>query len=311
MVTAAVPQGVWREQSERPREEQAARLRQRARELLSTEIEFVDHPDFRTCPAPFPVEVTVKSGLDRADRQKLGDLPAHLARLCESTLLTADQERELFRSMNYLKFRANALRAQLNPEAPDEAAVAEIERLLEGAQRIRDRLIQANMRLAISVVKKFVSPQRSFDDLLSDGIFSLMLAVDKFDFSRGFRFSTYAYRAIARNAYRKIHLERRESTRVVNHHDEVNELEDQGSRSSLDERTWELLRGALADLMGRLDRREQFILRGRYALGRHRKSKTFQSLADKLGLSKERVRQLEQRAVAKLRQWSGEVRVPA
>ena len=38
------------------------------------------------------------------------------------------------------------------------------------------------MRLAMSVVKKFVSPQRSFDDMLSDGIFSLMLAVDKFDY---------------------------------------------------------------------------------------------------------------------------------
>ena len=60
------------------------------------------------------------------------------------------------------------------------------------------------MRLVIAIVKKFVTPKHSFDDLLSDGIVSLMQAVDKFDYSRGFRFSTYAYRAIARNAYRTI-----------------------------------------------------------------------------------------------------------
>jgi len=56
----------------------------------------------------------------------------------------------------------------------------------------------------------------------------------------------------------------------------------------------------LGDYIKRLDRREQFIIRSRYALGPHRKTRTFQCLADKLGVSKERARQLEQRAVKKL-----------
>ena len=59
-------------------------------------------------------------------------------------------------------------------------------------------------------------------------------------------------------------------------------------------------------MMGRLDRREQFILRGRYALGAHRKVRSFQCLADKLGISKERVRQLESRAVNKLRMMAAQ-----
>ena len=58
------------------------------------------------------------------------------------------------------------------------------------------------MRLVMSIVKKFVTPQQAFDELLSDGILTLMQAIEKFDFDRGFRFSTYAYRSIARNAYR-------------------------------------------------------------------------------------------------------------
>jgi RNA polymerase primary sigma factor len=281
----------------------------RAEALRAQTIDFIGNEEFVALSTGGETTEELREAVSPRFTAPPKDLPAHLARLCEVDLLTAEEERAMFRSMNYLKFRAHTLINELDADQPDEDAVREAERALQAAQQVRDELIQANMRLAISVVKKFVSPQRSFDDMLSDGIFSLMQAVDKFDYDRGFRFSTYAYRAIARNAYRKMQDGQKEAVRLVNSEDEVYEIEDQGSTSSLDERTWELLRGTLSGLMDRLDRREQFILRGRYALGSHRKVKTFQSLADKLGLSKERVRQLEQRAVAKLRRWSTELQV--
>jgi RNA polymerase primary sigma factor len=209
--------------------------------------------------------------------------------------------------MNYLKFRANALRARLNPDDPDEAALAQVEHLLASAALLRDQILQANMRLAVSVVKKFVTPQYSFDELLSDGICSLMQAVDKFDFHRGYRFSTYAYRAISRNAYREVMNRQRQQRRYVTGSDEVlHATLDQRVGSGLDERTWQRLRGNLQELLGRLDRREQFIIAGRYALGAHRRPRTFQELADRLGVSKERARQLEQRAVSRLRRMAAD-----
>ena len=58
-----------------------------------------------------------------------------------------------------------------------------------------------------------------------------------------------------------------------------------------------------------LDRREKFIVRARFSLGSHRKVHTLQSLADRLGISKERVRQLERRAMDKLRTMAGEVQL--
>jgi RNA polymerase primary sigma factor len=61
--------------------------------------------------------------------------------------------------------------------------------------------------------------------------------------------------------------------------------------------------------MDRLDRRERLIVRCRYALGGHRKVKTFQTIADRLGVSKERVRQLEQRAMSKLRAMAAELQL--
>jgi len=222
-------------------------------------------------------------------------------------LLSADEERRLFRRMNYLKFRANALRWQLDFDDPQAEQIAQLEQFLDEAAAVRDRIIRANMRLVISIVKKFVSPNFSFDELLSDGIMTLMNAVEKFDYDRGYRFSTYAYRSIARNAYRRVMDRKKELSK----HSMIAEgaiegsLEDRGT-ASMDEKTWERLRNLLGGFLDRLDKRERMIVQARYALGKHRNVQTFQSIADKLGVSKERVRQLEQRAVGKLRNMAAE-----
>jgi RNA polymerase primary sigma factor len=293
-----------RKRLERPRLTTEAELR--IRQFLEREIDFVPNRSFRSEKAkatilgqPLPPErMTPASRLPR-------DLPAHLARLCEAELLTAAAETELFRRMNYLKFRANVLRTQLNPAKPDLRQLAAAQAMLAEATEIRGRIIRANMRLVISIVKKFVGPQNSFDDMLSEGTMSLMHAVDKFDFDRGFRFSTYAYRAIARNAYRTIMDRHRESSRFAGGAEDVLfDVVDERDSGWISEHTWNRLRKQMATMLDQLDRREQFIIRSRFALGAHRKVRTFQSLADRLGISKERVRQLEQRAVDKLRRMA-------
>jgi RNA polymerase primary sigma factor len=188
--------------------------------------------------------------------------------------------------------------------------VEKAESFLAQANGVRDAIIRANMRLVISIVKKFVGPQHSFDDMLSDGTMSLMQAVDKFDYARGFRFSTYAYRAIARNAYRSIMDQHKANARFASGADDaVFDVIDDRESGWISEQSWARLRTQMAGLLDRLDRREQFIIRSRFALGAHRKVRTFQSLADKLGISKERVRQLEQRAVEKLRKMADEATV--
>ncbi len=293
----------------RPRPTETRLLRERVIRLLRTEIDFIDNPSFRVTDRAFEQQVmagryrvaSCESSIPRA-------LPAHLARLCETGMLTPEEEQDLFRRMNYLKYRANVLRSRLSPHAPDAAMVQKVERFLSAARAIRDQVIKANMRLVISIVKKFVTPQHSFDEMLSDGIYSLMQSVDKFDYDRGFRFSTYAYRAIARNAYRSIMKQQKDMVRLASELDDLN-LDSGSARtdSSLDINTWTRLRNSLAQMMGQLDRRERMIIRCRYALGGHRKVKTFQAIAQRLGVSKERVRQLEQRAMMKLRAMAAEL----
>jgi RNA polymerase primary sigma factor len=287
-----------------------AELRNKTRRLLENEIDFIGNREFcdrgaagKILSSPESVgeqKPTTKSKMPK-------DLPAHLARLCESQLLSAQQERDLFRRMNYLKYRANVLRASLDAENPDADALSEAELYLDQARTIRNRIVCANIRLVVSIVRKYVSPQRPFDDLLSEGMETLIAAVDRFDYGRGFRFSTYAYRAIARTAYRSNTDGQRETNRSVTGLDDTFfDAPEDPDPSSMDEKTWNALRHRLTQMLDQLDRREQLIIRARYGLGAHRKARTCQAIADKLGISKERVRQLQQRAVAKLRDMAAE-----
>jgi RNA polymerase primary sigma factor len=290
----------------RPQRSSAIQLR--TRKLLECEIDFVSNPGFYDPDA----EATMLPRRDTGQPNLPGSpwlpaLPPHLARLCEADLLSAEAEAELFRRMNYLKYRANMLRSQLNPAQPKLKTLRDAERFLAEALAVRDRIIRANVRLVISIVKKFARPQHPFDEMLSDGLTSLMHAVDKFDYNRGFRFSTYAYLAITRHACHTIRAGQKERFRFVPLSEEtLHNTSDKRDGRWISEQKWNRLRSQTETLLEKLDRRERFILRSRFALGAHRQVRTFQCLADRLGLSKERVRQLERRAIRKLRYLAAE-----
>ena len=273
--------------------------------VLNQHIDFIDNPEFhqRSDEHKSDYESVLQSG--RSTTVPSG-LPPHLQQICAVELLSHDEEMLLFREMNYLKFRAHQLQEEYKSDKPHPEQIQRLKSLLAGASAIRDHLIQANTRLVISVVKKFADTKQVFDDMLSDGLVTLMHAVEKFDYDRGFRFSTYAYRSIARHIYRTIKSTTREESRLVRDAEEWAFSEQQESASSMSDQEWSNLSSLTSKLVRNLDRREQFIIRSRYALGAHRKKRTFQFLADKLGVSKERARQLERRAMEKLQKMAAE-----
>ena len=295
----------------RPTKRRDEVLRQRTLRLISTEIRFVSNHAFLFVDED--IEERILQDVERAGPKAtlptaVGSLPGRLASLGNTEPLSAAAERELFFRMNYLKFRANTLRARLDPDRPHITSIRRIERLLRAARDVRDRIVGANTRLVMAAIKKLVTPQHSFDDLLSEGLWSLMSVVERFDYGRGFRFSTYAYRSITRHAVRTISDQRKKAARVMNACDpSVFELPAEGEYSEVTEQACRQLYQQLHQLLNRLDRRDRFIVRCRYALGGHRKVKTCQYLAEKLGVSKERVRQLEHRAVARLRAMMSEL----
>ncbi len=284
------------------------------RSLLATELEFIASPSFSApgaAAAIFEDGRLIPGEIVGNSKGKSPDLPPHLSRLCEAKLLTADEERSVFERMNFLKFKAKQLRQQLSIDNPCDWTVRRIQALLVAADWYRDLMIKSNMRLVISIVKKFVNKQNGFDDLLSDGIVALLRAVDKFDVGLGFRFSTYATQVVRRNTYRRVMEKQKERQRVtLSIHESGVDVSDEHRSPSMSEERWQTLRGRLATMLDKLDRREKLIVRARFSLGGHRRVQTLQRLADKLGVSKERVRQLEKRALEKLRDFAIESPLP-
>jgi RNA polymerase primary sigma factor len=291
----------------------AAQLQSATKQRLRQEIDFIGNERFasaREGKRIFATELGLaerQSALGIAAIRRSGiDLPIHLGRLCEAPLLRPEQEVQLFERMNYLLQQAAIHRSLLSPERPSRHRLELIELYTALADWHRDRIVEANLRLVFSIVKKFVNANNSFDELLSDGIVALMRGVEKFDFDRGFRFSTYATQVVRRNAYRTVVLNQQERQKVVGGLQDMDiEISEEDRSSAISEKRWHELRARLGVMLGDLDRREKFIIRARFSLGSHRRVHTLQALADRLGVSKERVRQLERRAMEKLRAMAG------
>ena len=108
-------------------------------------------------------------------------LPPYLASLYEVPLLTREQEYHLFRKFNYLKFKAVKLRDKLDPAHARTTVMDEIEKLYDEAVKMKNEIVQANLRLVVSIAKRHVTRTEDFFGLVSDGNMSLIRAAEKFD----------------------------------------------------------------------------------------------------------------------------------
>ena len=240
-------------------------------------------------------------------KQAPKDVPAYLASRYTIPLLTAAGERLLFQKMNFLKHLANRHRVALDSRHPNAEVVAEIRSFMEEADRVRNHLAECNLRLVVSIARRFAGGVFSFEELVSEGNMILMKAIEKFDYSRGYRFSTYATHSVQRHFYRQFRNARRRRTQeVACSHTHLSELaEVSGAPSESDQLSDAQVNEFLSQMDGELDEREHYILQERFGVGRSGDARTLQSLSKELRVSKERVRQLHHKALAKLRKALG------
>jgi RNA polymerase primary sigma factor len=282
-------------------------------EVEETSPDYIFHESFLSLSDAdvFEVEelkapVVKESATVKANAKLARTMPNSLFRLCAAPLLSPKQEEALFRAMNYARYQIAVLRRKpLREKTKQRIAWYETQ-----ACSFRNRIVQANTRLVASIARQFANKHYTFDDLLSEGIETLLRSVDKFDFGRGFRFSTYATLAIRRSLYRYLqhrHLDDQRFARVES--TLINDAEDQPVESSMSEHRWMHLQKCLKTMLGRLEPRERHILRQRFGLDQSPDVTTLQSLAKELGVCKERVRQLEQRAIARLREMAEKMEV--
>ncbi len=283
----------------------------RARQLIGRRIDYVYNPEFDLPGADQAILADSAAGWrDEAKprRQRVPrDLPPYLQSLYELPLLTAEQERHLFREYNYLKFRADQLRKKLDLGHVRSAQLRQVERLLAQADALKNRIIRSNLRLVVSVAKKHVSGTQNLFELISDGNMSLIRAAEKFDYSRGFKFSTYASWAIMKNFARSVPKERYLLDHFLTGSEEIVDLAEAG-RYDARATTLPELRESLQAVLAQLSPRERAIIVRHFGLGEMSQPQTLAQLSANLGISKERVRQIELRAMEKLRTMLGPVR---
>jgi RNA polymerase sigma factor (sigma-70 family) len=278
----------------------------RAQRLLDQPLEYIPHSSFDE-PALEAEIMGRMPGLDEYEAQRQSmrvpkDAPPELASLYEMPLLNREQEQHLFRKMNFLKHKANRLRSMLKPERARIQELRQIEDLQSEATAIKDHLISSNMRLVVAIAKRHAAQTDNFFELLSDGNMSLIRAVEKFDFSRGNKFSTYASWAIMKNFARSIPEEKRRRERYLTGHEDMFEAapdtrtDEQEIVASAEQTKYRVNR-----LLEYLDPRERQIIRMRAGLDNYSEGMTLEEIGQQLGITKERVRQLNVRIMAKLR----------
>ncbi len=252
------------------------------------EIEYISSPDFDLPSA----EETILPGADIKVEAKPES--THLQ------TLDASQERALFRAYNYLKWRQDQLRRPYlaDPEGILPPAVMdELEALQAKLENVKDTLILANQALVVSIAKRHLNSHLTLDELCSEGLGPLMKAVEKFDYTRGFKFSTYASWAIMKHFARIVPLAGQQQHQLLSDEDLDGVIpgtfdidEDEAYERSM------AVQGALSQL----NERERQVLENRFGLNRSDEPLSLAQLGKRMGVTKERIRQIESKAMDKL-----------
>jgi RNA polymerase sigma factor (sigma-70 family) len=285
----------------------------RAKELVRQPVDYIYNADFDE-PTRAADMLADMPGLAEFDSKRSGksppkDVPAHMSHLYEWPLLSKEQEQHMFRKMNFLKHQLHKFQESLDPNKAKVSDLIRVEELKEAIKDCRDLLISCNQRLVYSQAKQKLALGESIDDLVSDGNMSLMRAVEKFDYARGNKFSTYATWAIMKNFARSIPDAKTHKQRYMTGHDELFE-------AKADVRTDEQEVLAAADaararvnrLLEHLDARTREVIRMRTGLDGSEEM-TLEQIGQHFGITKERVRQINVRGMKQLREWAAKENV--
>jgi RNA polymerase primary sigma factor len=285
----------------------------------------------------------------------------YLREIGQVDLLTTEDERRLAQLIEEGVAAAEQIDRAVEESRQLEATeMRMLTRAVQRGQRAKSELIQANLRLVVSIAKRYSGRGMQLLDLIQEGNLGLMRAVDKFDHTKGFKFSTYATWWIRQAITRSIadqartiripvhmveHMNRLTRTRrqmqqelereptvdelaeklqiepervrdllrisldplsldsPVGEEDESNLgdfIEDASTDGPADAATRTMLTEAVEAVLGELSDREQEIVRMRFGLDGAR-AKTLEEVGKEFGVTRERIRQIEAKTLAKLR----------
>lgn len=275
--------------------------------LLQEPVDYVDHDLFAKADA----EETLYGGpaVLRENSTYFNETTEPdpvLDNIVTGTSLKAGHEVLLFQRLNYARRRIATIVEGHHGLRISSEALRELLGWAHRAQDARGKIIQANLPLVLAMAKRTRLNGLDFNEMISEGNFALLRAVDKFDCSRGYKFSTYACRAILKSFSRVALRTSRYRVRFPTEFDPELEKSDfsERQRDGVEMECLHEIREILARNRAELNDIERKVLSERFSLDAPQataKPKTLEQVGELIGVTKERVRQIQNKALAKIR----------
>jgi len=221
-----------------------------------------------------------------------------------SSLLNASQEKHLFLRYNYARMRAQGAVNRFRTH-PGKQVIREIAFWYGRVKHTRELITQANLALVLAMAKRTRMSEVDFGELVSEGNMALLRAVEKFDTARGFKFSTYACRAILK-AFSRIALKtsRYRAAFPAEFDPQMERSNYQETRrADIEQDAVEELQRIIGENRAQLSDVEKTVIQARFAINRgtDAPAMTLEEVGQVIGVTKERVRQIQNKALEKLR----------
>ena len=283
-------------------------------QIMSQEQDFIPSPAFDEKDAERKIYVEVPD-VPKPDttwyHPVMDDISSARGRTVKSAqqvILTGAQEKILFHQFNYARcliwrIQNKVWAAASRKPTPEQAE--EILRWYRIADRIREQIAETNLALVLAMAKRTRMSEVDFADLVSEGNMALLRAVDKFDAGRGYKFSTYACRAIlkafSRQGMKLSKYRQRFPTDFDPKLEKSNFLE--VKRTSFEKDAAEEVRRIVLENRAELTDVERTVIEHRFGLetGETEKPMTLEQVGQIIGVTKERVRQIQNKAMEKIR----------
>lgn len=248
-----------------------------------------------------------------------------LAASTTTMTVAPEDERRMFLQLNYCRYRVMRVIRECRGEVLTLEAANELIRWERAASDTRDELVRLNVPLVLAMARRTRITGVDFSDLISEGNLALVRSVDKFDSNRGYKFSTYACRAILKSFSRVAVRTSRyrgyfptEFDPTLERSNHVDQQRENIERDCVNE-----LRSILGQNLAKLNDVEATVIRARFALDdapppasadttdaagptdefeAEPRGKTLEEVGEMIGVTKERVRQIQNKALGKLRQ---------
>jgi RNA polymerase sigma factor (sigma-70 family) len=219
-------------------------------------------------------------------------------------LMKADEERLMFYRFNYCKVQLSRIKRKIRATGLTLRRAEEFVEWHRKLEHFREYLVRTNLALVLAMAKRTRMGEVDFAEVVSEGNMALLRAVEKFNVDRGFKFSTYACRAILKAFSRTAMKSNRHRTRFPVEFEPDMEKSDwqDRRRDAVEEECIDELKAIVDRNLADLSNIEQTVIRRRFNWKQADESPlTLEEVGRIIGVTKERVRQIQNKALAKIR----------